>query len=273
VITPVNQRWRDRRDSYRPAGEPIQTSRYEVAELPGDSAPKAFILRHHYLASYPATQFRFGLHRAGRLVGVAVFGPPANYASHAVIPADPKDCVTLSRLVLLDDVPANGETWFLARCFEALKREQVAGVVSFSDPVPRENSAGQAVFGGHIGNIYQAFNALYVGRAKARTIHLLPDGRTLDERALAKLRALHRGWRYVVKTLMAFGAPVPRSADALGAWGEEWIGRLTRKVRHPGNHKYVWALHRRIRRQLPVGLPYPKFSVAPLLTTEAAHAS
>ena len=46
-----NQRWRLRRDSYRPAGEPINPRLYEVAELAGDRESKAFILTHHYSAS------------------------------------------------------------------------------------------------------------------------------------------------------------------------------------------------------------------------------
>jgi hypothetical protein len=33
-------------------------------------------------------------------------------------------------------VPANGESWFLARCWEMAARQGVRGVVSFSDPVP-----------------------------------------------------------------------------------------------------------------------------------------
>jgi hypothetical protein len=43
-----SQRWRDRRESYRPAGEPINPRLYEVAELAGDREAKAFILAHHY---------------------------------------------------------------------------------------------------------------------------------------------------------------------------------------------------------------------------------
>ena len=39
-----NQRWRLRRDSYRPAGEPINPRLYEVAELVGDREAKAFIV-------------------------------------------------------------------------------------------------------------------------------------------------------------------------------------------------------------------------------------
>jgi len=43
-----SQRWRERRESYRPAGEPINPSLYEVAELAGDREAKEFILAHHY---------------------------------------------------------------------------------------------------------------------------------------------------------------------------------------------------------------------------------
>ena len=71
-----NQRWRLRRDSYRPAGEPIDPRLYEVAELAGDRESKAFILTHHYSASYPSARFRFGLFNGGELVGVAIFSHP-----------------------------------------------------------------------------------------------------------------------------------------------------------------------------------------------------
>jgi hypothetical protein len=40
-----SQRWRERRESYRPAGEPINPRLYEVAELAGDREAKAFIWR------------------------------------------------------------------------------------------------------------------------------------------------------------------------------------------------------------------------------------
>jgi hypothetical protein len=49
-----NQRWRLRRDSYRPAGEPINPRLYEVAELAGDRESKTFILTHHYYPLTPA---------------------------------------------------------------------------------------------------------------------------------------------------------------------------------------------------------------------------
>jgi hypothetical protein len=39
----------------------------------------------------------------------------------------------LSRFVLVDAVPANGESWFLGQLFAAAAREGLRGVVSFAD--------------------------------------------------------------------------------------------------------------------------------------------
>ena len=39
--------------------------------------------------------------------------------------------VELGRFVLLDSVAGNGETWFLARSFEILRKHAIVGVVSF----------------------------------------------------------------------------------------------------------------------------------------------
>ena len=61
--------------------------------------------------------------------------------------------------MLAESVPANGESWFLARCWELATRQGKHGVVSFSDPVPRRTAVGTLVFPGHIGTIYQACNA------------------------------------------------------------------------------------------------------------------
>lgn len=107
-----NQRWRLRRDSYRPAGEPINPRLYEVAEVAGDREPKAFILTHHYSASYPSARFRFGLYSGGSLVGVALLSHPCNdRVLTSVFPLNASDSVELGRFVLLDTVPANGESW------------------------------------------------------------------------------------------------------------------------------------------------------------------
>jgi hypothetical protein len=236
----LTQRWRERRDTYRPAGEPIQTRDYEVAPIRTDGPAKAFIVQHHYSGCYPAARFRFGLYRHGALVGVAVFSHPCNNATLSnVFDRDP--AVELGRFVLLDDVPANGETWFLGQTFALLKRESVEGVVSFSDPVPRTTSDGRRVFPGHIGTIYQAHNAVYLGRSTMRTLRLLPDGRVFSDRAIQKIRKKEKGWRYSAGQLEAHGATPP---DGPG-WLAAQLTALTRRLRHPGNHRYAWSLTRK----------------------------
>lgn len=49
MITPTCQRWRARRDSYRPAGEPIATHLYEVTAIPDDTTAKAFVGGRYFL--------------------------------------------------------------------------------------------------------------------------------------------------------------------------------------------------------------------------------
>ncbi|WP_369253763.1 hypothetical protein [Streptomyces sp. R35] len=112
--------------------------------------------------------------------------------------------VECSRFVLLPECPGNSESWFLARCFRTLHADGVRGVVSFADPVPRRTSTGVLVMPGHVGTIYAATNAVYAGRATARTVKLLPDGTvfnsgvcagsrgTTDDREAASQQVDHR---------------------------------------------------------------------------------
>jgi hypothetical protein len=253
----VNQRWRDRLGSFRPDGEPIRTSDYDVAPISDDTTAKAFVERHHYSGSFPAARERVGLFRRGELVGVAVFSVPCrDEVLTRVFPNADESC-ELGRFVLLDEVPGNGETWFLARAFRYMRAAGYCGVLSFSDPFARATLDGRTVFAGHIGTIYQAGNATYLGTGPRRSIKLLPDGRVFSARAISKVRAGERGWRHAAKELVAHGAPeAPEESGARREWLARWLGALTRTVRHPGNHKYAWSLHRAI--SLPSSKPYPK---------------
>ena len=260
MLTTITQRWNAGRSRFRPAHETIRTADYEVAEIPDDRTAKGFVQDHHYSGSYPAARVRTGLYRSAELVGVAVFSIPAQPAVLARFGTAP--AVELGRFVLLDDVPGNGESWFLARAFELLRGHGFAGVVSFSDPVPRTDETGAILFAGHIGTIYQASNALYTGRSKAETRRLLPDGSLLHGRALAKIRRRDRGWRYAAALLERHGAdPLSEHEDSV-AWVARWVPRLTRPLVHGGNHRYLFALDKRLRKSLGDGLPYPKFARA-----------
>ncbi len=260
MITNVAQRWRDRRGIYRPAGEVINTSLYEVAAIPDDRTARSFVEQHHYSASMPAARFRFGLYEGPFLAGVAVFSHPMQEKVLDVLPCDRLEGVELGRLVLLDRVPANGESFFVARCFAMLRREGIRGVVSFADPVRRENIAGRMTMPGHVGNVYQALNAVYAARSTARTLRLLADGSVLSDRALSKIRSGDQGHEYAERILVHAGA-APRRGEDPRAWLATWMPKLTRTMRHPGNHRYLFGLDRITKRHLPMSLAYPKFNL------------
>lgn len=258
MIVSACQRWRDRRGAYRPAGEPFDPRGFEVFELHDDATPRAFVTQHHYAGTYPAARRRFGLHqRFVGLVGVVVFSQPMSDAS--LRPWGRHDAVELGRLVLLDHVAANAESWLVARCFEALRAEGLAGVVSHADPEPRRSVDGRVVFVGHAGTVYQALGAVFTGRASPRTMRLTAEGRELSNRAASKLRRGERGRRYAEGQLLAAGARAPLPGEDLAAWYRAEVQRVTRPQRHPGNFRYVWALSRGAHRDLAASSrPYPK---------------
>lgn len=262
MITNVSQRWNFRRDRYRPAGELADFSKYDVAEIPDDTTARDFVERHHYSGSYPAARYRFGLYRSGALVGVSVFSHPSNdRVLTNVFPVPAIESVELGRFVLLDDVPGNGETWFLARCFARLRSEGLFGVISFSDPMPRTTAVGAVIHGGHVGTIYQAFNGRHLGRSTPRTLRILPDGGVFSDRTAQKIRRRERGWRSAVEILQRAGA---RRFDGSKSWLADALTACTRKQRHPGNYRYAWALRSRDWRHLPPGMPYPKLQMREL---------
>jgi hypothetical protein len=89
---------------------------------------------------------------------------------------------------------------------------------------------------------------------------LLPDGSVFSDRAASKLRTGDRGHRYAAELLEHYGAE-PLNGDRR-EWAARWLSALTRPLKHAGNHRYVWALQKRVRRLLPSSLPYPKWSAA-----------
>lgn len=149
------------------------------------------------------------------------------------------ESLVCSRFVLLDECPGNSESWFLARCFDALLADGVRGVVSFADPVPRRTASGRLVMPGHVGTIYAATNAVYAGRATARTVKLLPDGTVFHDRAAQKIRRAEQGHEYAAAQLLALGAPQPRPGCDPALWLREALAAVgARNVRHRGVHRF-----------------------------------
>jgi len=233
------QRWVVRHHSWRHRSEGgFDAARYDVAPL-AEAAARTFVEVNHYAGTYPAARLRFGLYDGPWLVGVAVLGVPMQRRVLTTVFPDLEpytESLELSRFVLAESVPANGESWFLARCWELATSQGVSGVVSFSDPVPRRTAAGELVFPGHVGTIYQASNAEYLGRTTPRRILLLPDGRVLSERALSKVRGDEQGHAYVERELVRFGARSRRLGEAGAAWLREALAAAhVRSVVHGGN--------------------------------------
>jgi hypothetical protein len=152
----------------------------------GAAAANAFVKTHHHAGTPVFDRFRFGLYRSGKLVGVAIFSHPVNEKVFEIFRGTSRDSGELGRFVLLDRELANAETWFLARFFDELRRVGQLGVISFSDPVARHDLQGRTVFKGHLGTIYMAHNARYLGRSTRRTLHLWPDGRVVEFAAPAE---------------------------------------------------------------------------------------
>lgn len=244
------QRWRDGRASYRPAGE-VFDPRHASVEPVDDATAKAFVQRHHYSRTYPAARFRAGVYvkdpfGKSRLCGVGVYSVPMN---QRVIPSyfagvRPEDGVELGRFVLADELAANAETWALARMHRLLRRAlpSVRGVLAYSDPIERRDIYGAVVKRGHVGTIYRAGNADFRGRSAGRTQWLTPDGFTLCDRTLSKVRLDEVGAGYVLDRLQVLNAP----ARATGEDGRAYLARLRdcgwlRGQRHPGNFAFTWS--------------------------------
>jgi hypothetical protein len=263
VITDTVQRWTLGREFRRPAGEVIRTAEYDVTPI-GPNEAKAFVEQHHYSGSCSPTMAPFGLWRRGELAGAAVFGPlPSENAHKAVFPTlSTTQALTLGRLVLLDNVPANGESYFVARCFDLLRARGVIAIESCADPQPRETGDGRRVHRGHVGTVYSALNGRYVGKTNPASLRLLPDGSVLSNRTQGKLVRGERGQSTAIAQLERFGADRFDSAkDDPIVWLRTWRTQHTRAMRHQGNYRYLWVLDKRRRAELePYGprLAYPK---------------
>ncbi|MFE0356498.1 hypothetical protein ACFW2K_22660 [Streptomyces nigra] len=268
------RRWSQGRPSWRHSSEGgFDPRHYEVGPL-DEMQAKRFVIENHYAGSYPSATRRFGLYRvrAGeprQLCGVAVYGTPAGarVLTSTLPDLEPnRQSLVCSRFVLLDECPGNSESWFLARCHEALLAAGVLGVLSFADPVPRRDTHGELVAIGHIGTIYKATNSVYTGRAAARTLKLLPDGTILHDRAAQKVRQQEAGHRYVEEKLISLGAPVPRAGCDPALWLNEALEAVgVRLLRHRGAHRYVFRLGRNRRERERIRLGRPEVRPTPLL--------
>lgn len=259
------QRWTpEGRSVYVPVRPFFNPREFEVAEI-DEARAKQFILQFHYSGSYPASRRRYGLFRRSELVGAAVYSHPVSDRSITKVFNCEKgsDGIELGRLVLKEEILSNAESFFVAECHRRLKKEGFAGVISFSDDVPRTALDGSLIHPGHHGIVYQALNSAFLGRGSAVTLNLLPDGKVLSKRAISKIRAGETGWQYAAQQLEKHGAP-PCPGDPMERrlWLVRQLRLLTRRINHPGNLKYAWSFSKKLHLKT---LPYPKAYFDPTL--------
>jgi len=255
--TERSQRWRERRERFVPRGAEFDPSIHRVDVIDCHGQAKPFVETHHYSGSFPASRLSVGLFRNGpagtsQLVGVCTFAQPSNNRSVAKTAnlRHHTHAVDLGRLVLLDDVGCNGESFLVSRALRLLRQNkpEVVSVISYADPVKRRVVGSGTVHGGHIGRIYQVMDALYLGRATPRTLDVMPNGLVFSPRALSKLRAGETGADYAVRQLMSAGADPIGSAEDPEAWLQRLRGcGFFTRIRHPGTHKYLFPLTRSAR--------------------------
>lgn len=273
------QRWTKRRHTWKhPSDGGFDPTRYRVEPVHETDAG-LFVITNHYAASMPAASHCYGLRQDGQLVGAAVLSVPMQQSvlTNVFPDLEPyEESLELGRFVLLDDVPANGESWFLGQMFGLAEVDGVRGIVSFADPVQRrrivtelgpdgeELEREQLIMPGHVGLIYQATNARALGRSTPRTLVWVPrQGRVLSARTMQKIRAQERGSDGAEKLLVTWGARPRVAGQNPTAWLRQALDDVgAQRVRHPGNYRYAWAVGpRRVKRAVHIALPstpYPK---------------
>ncbi len=190
------------------------------------AASRDLLSRCHYLHSIPGgTKLCFGVFLENRLLGAVTLGVGPFNAHSLVRDASPDDCLTLTRLWLSDELPANSESRVIGVLLRSLRKyTSVKFLLAYADPAQ-----------GHRGGIYQATGWLYTGLSSATPLYDLGDGVARHSRSLAH----------------AFGT---HSVDHFSK-----SGLSVTLLPQSSKHRYVYFLDGAWRpRLLAPALPYPK---------------
>lgn len=134
----------------------IQRGAYYVSDAPL-SVAQSMTREHHYSRGGSNTAvYVHGLYRESddALIGIAWWLPPTRVACESVNKLEWKKVLSLSRLVILPDVPNNACSFLLARSINLIWRDKrFVSLVTYAD----ESQS-------HTGAIYRATNWNYIGR-------------------------------------------------------------------------------------------------------------
>ena len=154
----------------KPEGARLHKADYVVEGMPFKMAV-ALVRNYHYAQGAANTAiYRHGLfHRDNAMepLGCALWMPPAIGTRDSLSEDGTKQVLTLSRLVIVPDMPTNAASFLLASSINLIRKDRRFDIlVTYADE-------GQ----GHTGAIYRATNWEYVGVNTGGPIWLDSEGR------------------------------------------------------------------------------------------------
>jgi hypothetical protein len=158
----------------------LDRTRYKVRDVDQRTA-RELVAAHHYAQGGPNTGvYRHGLFLIGQDVplGVAWWLPPTKVAAQSVAGEDWRSVLSLTRLVIVPDMPTNAASYLLGQSIRRIKRDgRWRHLVTYADE-------GQ----GHTGAIYRAANWTYVGASRGDRVYRDAAGRQVARKSASKSR-------------------------------------------------------------------------------------
>ena len=143
------------------------------------SVAQELVRKYHYSGGGSNTAtYRHGLFHKGseECLGVSWWIPPTKSAALATYPENWKGVLSLTRLAIAPEVPANAASFLLGASMRMINRELWPCLVTYADEMM-----------GHTGAIYRATNWEYCGMT-AKEATFFKDGRMIARKAGPRTR-------------------------------------------------------------------------------------
>jgi hypothetical protein len=158
-------------------GDRLRKSEWEVLPLKDLGLATALVEKYHYAhggsntATYLHGLFRRDDRWKANCLGVAWWLPPTKSAALATYPENWQGVLSLSRLVVVPDVPKNAATFLMSQSRKLIDRNVWPCLVTYADD-----------WRGHVGTIYRADNWQFVGKTKPQPVYV-KDGRMVARKS------------------------------------------------------------------------------------------